>query len=86
VLQAVLLLGAGDQDRAVAAAKAAAKTATEDQHRAHTKRLGGLARHAGAVKATSVAALIDAYTTSISATHQDKAEAEPSRGALPPDA
>jgi len=61
VLQAVLLLAAGDRDGAAAAAR----TATEVQRGAHTTRLEGLAKHAEVVDggAASVSALIDAYTT-----------------------
>ncbi|HEX7461510.1 MAG TPA: hypothetical protein VF317_04995, partial [Dermatophilaceae bacterium] len=61
VLQAVLLLAAGDRDGAAAAAR----TATEVQRGAHTTRLEGLAKHAEVVDggAASVSALIDVYTT-----------------------
>ena len=46
LLQAVLLLAAGDQDGAAAAAQTAAEAATEAQRSAHTTRLAGLAKHA----------------------------------------
>ena len=46
LLQAVLLLAAGDQDGAAAAAQ----TATEAQRSAHTTRLAGLAKHAELVE------------------------------------
>ena len=64
VLQAVLLLAAGDQDRAVTAAKTAARTATEDERHAHIVRLRGLAEHAEAIAGgnAGASALIDAYT------------------------
>jgi len=64
LLQAVLLLAVGDPEGAAAAARTAAETATEAEHRAHTIRLGGLAQHADAVKggAASVTALIEAYS------------------------
>ncbi|MEP7018264.1 MAG: hypothetical protein ABI899_09630 [Actinomycetota bacterium] len=63
LLQAVLLLAVGDPEGAATAARAAAETATEAEHRAHTIRLGNLAKHADAVKggAASVTALIEAY-------------------------
>lgn len=88
VLQAVLLLAAGDQDLAAAAAKTAAETATEDQRRDHIIRLGHLAEHAEAVKAgtAGVTELIDAYTASISSALPKSAEAGPSSAPLPPDA
>ena len=64
LLQAVLLLAVGDPEGAAAAARTAAETATEAEHRAHTIRLGNLAKHADAVKggAASVTALIEAHT------------------------
>ena len=87
LLQAVLLLAAGDQDRAAAAATTAAETATADQHRAHIARLEGLADHAEAIGggAVGVTALIDAYAASISSTPQGDAETGPSRTPLTPD-
>ena len=65
VLQAVLLLAAGDRDGAAAAARTAAEAATEVQRGAHTTRLEGLAKHAEVVDggAASVSALIGVYTT-----------------------
>ena len=64
LLQAVLLLAVGDPEGAAAAARTGAETATEAEHRAHTIRLGSLAKHADAVKggAASVTALIEAYS------------------------
>jgi hypothetical protein len=64
LLQAVLLLAVGDPEGAAAAARTAAETGTEAEHRAHTIRLGNLAKHADAVKggAASVTTLIEAYT------------------------
>jgi len=64
LLQAVLLLAVGDPEGAAAAARTAAETATEAEHRAHTIRLGHLAKNADAVKggAASVTELIEAYT------------------------
>jgi len=88
MLQAVLLLAAGDHARAASAAKTAAETATEDQRRAHTIRLGRLAKHAEAVRGgtAGVTALIDAYIASIPSPLQNNAETGPPGAPLPPEA
>jgi hypothetical protein len=84
LLQAVLLLAVGDPEGAAVAARTAAETATEAEHRAHTIRLGNLAKHADAVKggAASVTALIEAYSASFSPTFQTNGGEGP-HGALP---
>jgi hypothetical protein len=86
MLQAVLLLSAGDEDRAAVAAKLAAQTATDEQRRAHAVRLEHLAEHAEAVEggAATVTALIGVYTTAVSATSESDAEPGQVKGPQPP--
>ena len=85
LLQAVLLLAAGEPDRAAETARAAADMASEVQCRAHAIRLERLAKHADEVEggSASVAALIDAYAPRTDSTLHGNDESQSGRSADP---